>query len=296
MILNRKIAAIGLAALIIPGLIACGKTLIEPESDQPSTNTASKISATPSSKPRKNLSGKLLIEGSTSVQKIFQELIDTFMAKNPKVVIEYMGDGSSAGIKAVISGTANIGTASRAVKDEEKSQGLEVFKMADDAIAVIVNPANKVKDLTKDQIAKIYKKEITNWKDVGGKDSAVVVVARDAASGTREAFETIFGVAEEVKADQEAAKTGEVKTVVAQNPNAIGYISLAYSDKTVNNIVIDGMVASSENVVSGSYTIKRPFNMVTKGQPDELEQAFIDFVFSDEGAKIIAKEAIPARR
>lgn len=292
---NRKLAAIVLAVTMIIGVTACGRNS-NPDTDTPSTNTSNNTSATHSSKPAKSLSGELLIEGSTSVQKIFQELIDTFMAKNPKVVIEYMGDGSSAGIKAAIAGTANIGTASRAVKDEEKSEGLEVFQMADDAIAVIVSPSNKVKDLTKDQIAKIYKKEITNWKDVGGIDSAIVIVARDAASGTREAFESIFGVAEEVKADQEAAKTGEVKTVVAQNPNAIGYISLAYSDNTVNNIVIDGMVASTENVVSGSYTIKRPFNMVTKGQPDELEQAFIDFVFSDEGAEIIAKEAVPVKK
>lgn len=291
----RKIAAIGMAATMILGLSACGGTA-KPDTNTPSTNTSSNTTATPSTEPEKDISGELLIEGSTSVQKIFQELIDTFMAKNPKVVIEYMGDGSSAGIKAAIAGTANIGTASRAVKDEEKSQGLEVFQMADDAIAIIVNPGNKVKELTKDQIAKIYKKEITNWKDLGGDDSTIVVVARDAASGTREAFESIFGIAEEVKADQEAAKTGEVKTVVAQNPNAIGYISLAYSDNTVNNIVIDGMVASTENVVSGSYTIKRPFNMVTKGQPDELEQAFIDFVFSDEGTEIIAKEAVPVKK
>lgn len=291
----KKLAAIGLAATMILGLTACGGTASNPDTNIPSTSPSASTSADPSTQPAKELSGELLIEGSTSVQKIFQELIDTFMAKNPKVEIEYMGDGSSAGIKAAIAETANIGTASRAIKDEEKSQGLEIFQMADDAIAVVVNPANKVKELTKDQIAQIYKKEITNWKEVGGDDSAIVVVARDAASGTREAFESIFGVAEEVKADQEAAKTGEVKTVVAQNPNAIGYISLAFSDDTVSNIVIDGMTASTDNVKNGSYTIKRPFNMVTKGQPDELEQAFIDFVFSAEGSEIIAKEAVPIK-
>ncbi len=290
----KKLAAIGLVATMILGLAACGGTT-NTDTNIPSKNPSTNTSINPSTEPAKDLSGELLIEGSTSVQKIFQELIDTFMAKNPKVEIEYMGDGSSAGIKAAIAETANIGTASRIVKDEEKSQGLEVFQMADDAIAVIVNPANKAKELTKDQIAKIYKKEITNWKEVGGDDSLIVVVARDAASGTREAFETIFGVAEQVKADQEAAKTGEVKTVVAQNPNAIGYISLAYSDETVVNIVIDGMIATTDNVINGSYTIKRPFNMVTKGQPDELEQAFIDFVFSDEGAQIISKEAVPVK-
>ncbi|NLE24638.1 MAG: phosphate ABC transporter phosphate-binding protein, partial [Clostridiaceae bacterium] len=164
----KKLAAIGLAATMILGLTACGGTASNPDTNIPSTSPSASTSAAPSTQPAKELSGELLIEGSTSVQKIFQELIDTFMAKNPKVEIEYMGDGSSAGIKAAIAETANIGTASRAIKDEEKSQGLEIFQMADDAIAVVVNPANKVKELTKDQIAQIYKKEITNWKEVGG--------------------------------------------------------------------------------------------------------------------------------
>ncbi|HBR03256.1 MAG TPA: phosphate ABC transporter phosphate-binding protein [Ruminiclostridium sp.] len=290
--ISKKFAAIGLAATLVLGITACGGQ----NTDAPSTSGP--LSSAPATKGTvdKELSGKLVIEGSTSVAKIFQELIDTYMAKNPKVKIEYIGDGSSAGIKAAIADTANIGTASRAVKDEEKNQGLEVFQMADDAIAIIVNPANKVQDLTKEQIAKIYKKEITNWQDAGGDDAPIVVVARDAASGTREAFETIFEVADQVKADQEAAKTGEVKTVVAQNPNAIGYISLAYSDNTVKNVTVEGLIATIENVKNGIYTIKRPFNMVTKGKPDELEQAFIDFVFSEEGAEIIAKEAVPVKK
>jgi len=242
------------------------------------------------------LSGKLLIEGSTSMQRIFQELIDTYTAKNPKVTIEYIGDGSSAGIKAAIDGTANIGTSSREVKTEELSQGIEVTKIAEDAIAVIVNKQNKVGDLTREQISKIYKKEITNWKEVGGADAPIVVVARDAASGTREAFETLFGVEEQVKADQEAAKTGEVKTIISQNPNAIGYISLAYTDKTVKALAIDGVQANVDNVKNGTYTVKRPFIIVTKGKPDALEEAFIDFIFSDEGKAIISKEAIPAEK
>lgn len=242
------------------------------------------------------LSGKLLIEGSTSMQKIFQELIDTYTAKNPKVTIEYIGDGSSAGIKAAIDGTANIGTSSREVKAEELSQGIEVIKIAEDAIAVIVNNQNQVGNLTREQIAKIYKKEITNWKEVGGADAPIVVVARDAASGTREAFETLFDVTEQVKADQEAAKTGEVKTIISQNPNAIGYISLAYTDNTVKALAIDGVQAEVDNVINGTYTVKRPFNIVTKGKPDALEQAFIDFIFSDEGKEIISKEAIPVEK
>lgn len=286
--MNRKIFAIGLASMLLT-LTACGGT---------NTDTKTPASSNPASGNTNTteLSGKLVIEGSTSMQRIFQEMADTYTAKNPKVIIEYMGDGSSAGIKAAIADTANIGTASRAVKDEEKSQGIEVIKVAEDAIAVVVNSANTVKDLSKEQIAKIYKKEITNWKDVGGSDLPIVVVARDAASGTREAFESLFEVKDKVQADQEAAKTGEVKTVVFQNPNAIGYISLAYADSMVSTLTIDGMVASTENVLNGTYTIKRPFNIITKGQPDELEKAFIDFIFTEEGAEIISKEAVPINR
>lgn len=290
---NRKLIGLLTVATLALNLTACGGTAGK---NSPSPSAPASSSPGASTPAGKELSGKIVIEGSTSMQKIFQELGDTFSAKNSKVTVEYIGNGSSAGVKAAINDTANFGTASRAIKDEEKSQGIEVIQVADDAIAVIVNPGNKVTELTEVQIAQIYKKEITNWKEVGGDDSPIVVVARDAASGTREAFETIFKVADQVQADQESAKTGEVKTVVAQNPNAIGYISLAYSDNTVKNIVIDGMVANTENVTNGTYTIKRPFNAVTKGIPDDLEQAFLDFIFSDEGAAIISKEAVPVKR
>lgn len=292
---HRKLISLLTVATLTLGISACGSNVDSqnPSPSVPTSVTPSKSAELPADK---ELYGKIVIEGSTSVQKIFQELADTFMEKNNSVTVEYMGTGSSSGMKAAISGTADIGTASRAVKDEEKSGGLEVVQVATDAIAVIVNAGNKVTDLTQSQIAQIYKKEITNWKEVGGDDLAIVVVARDAASGTREAFETIFDVKEQVKADQEAAKTGEVKMVVSQNPNAIGYISLAYSDDTVKNIVIDGMIATTDNVKAGSYTVTRPFNAVTLGAPSELEQAFIDFIFTEEGAAIISKEAVPVSK
>lgn len=300
--IRKKLMAFGLASLLIT-LTACGAASNTPKEQGEPSNTPMRQeepvnTPIPQDEPvnAPTLSGKLVIEGSTSMQKIFQGLADTFSEKYPKVSIEYIGDGSSAGIRAVIDDTANIGTASREVKEEEKNQGLEVITIAEDAIALIVHPANTVNDLTKEQVAQIYKKEITNWKDVGGTDGPIVVVARDAASGTREAFESIFNVKDKVTADQEAAKTGEVITIIAQNPNAIGYISLAYSGDTVKNLSIDGMIATAQNVINGTYTIKRPFNIVTKGQPDALEKAFIDFIFSDEGAQIISKEAVPVKR
>lgn len=282
--IKKTIVLLSLVAVLALGFSACNK---KNEGGTPG----------PTSAPLddKALSGKLVIEGSTSMQKMFQELGDTFAAKNPKVTVEYIADGSSAGIKAAIADTANFGTSSRAVKAEEESQGIGVIQVADDAIAVILNPANSIKGLSKDQISKIYKKEITNWKDVGGSDAVIVVVARDAASGTREAFETLFDAKDKVIADQEAAKTGEVKTIISQNPNAIGYISLAYLDKSIKALDVEGMTATIENVLNGSYTIKRPFNMVIKGKPDELEKAFLDYIFSEEGANIISKEAVPVK-
>lgn len=244
----------------------------------------------------KRVSGKLVIEGSTSMQRMMQEMGDAYSEKNKGITVEYIGDGSSAGIKAAIDDQCNFGAVSRAIKDEEKARGLVEVQVAWDAIAIIVNPENSVKSLPSAEIARIYTKEITNWKDVGGRDAPIVVVARDTASGTREAFETIFDVKDKVQADQEAAKTGEVKTVVTMNPNAIGYISLTYVDKTVKALDIDGIAATYENVINGSYTVKRPFSLVTLGQPNPYEKAFIDFIFSEEGKTIISKEAIPVER
>lgn len=238
---------------------------------------------------------KIAIEGSTSMQKLVQELADTYTAKNPGVTIEITADGSSAGIKAAGAGTTDIGMSSRAIKDEEKSTGLVEKQLAWDAIAVIVHPDNPVKDLTVEQLAQIYTKQVTNWKDLGGADSAIVVVARDTSSGTREAFDTLTGTKDAVKADQEAAKTGEVKTVVAQNPNAIGYLSLPYVDATVKALNIGGVTPSEATVGDGTYIMKRPFVLVTKGDPNPAVKAFYDFISSDDGTAIIAKEALPVK-
>ncbi len=238
---------------------------------------------------------KIAIEGSTSMQKLVQELADTYTAKNPGVTIEITADGSSAGIKAAGAGTTDIGMSSRAIKDEEKSTGLVEKQLAWDAIAVIVHPDNAVKDLTVEQLAQIYTKQVTNWKDLGGADSAIVVVARDTSSGTREAFDTLTGTKDVVKADQEAAKTGEVKTVVAQNPNAIGYLSLPYVDATVKALNVGGVTPTEATVSDGTYIMKRPFVLVTKGDPNPAVKAFYDFITSDDGTAIIAKEALPVK-
>jgi phosphate transport system substrate-binding protein len=239
---------------------------------------------------------KITVEGSTSMQKIMQELADTYSAKNSKVNIEIIADGSSAGIKAANEGKVSIGMTSREIKEEEKKPEVAINQLAWDAIAVIVNQENTLSNLTSEQIAKIYTKEITNWKDLGGKDAPIVVIARDTSSGTREAFDTIFSVKDKINADQEAAKTGEVKTLVTQNPNAIGYISLTFADQSVKVLDVDGVKAIEANVENNTYTIKRPFIILTKTIPDDAVKAFIDFIYSEEGKTIIGKEAFPVSK
>jgi len=239
---------------------------------------------------------KIAIEGSTSMQKMMQEMADAYMDSHSDITVEYTASRSSAGIRAVISGTADIGAVSRVVGDEELNQGLQAIHIAWDAIAVIVHPSNSVHDLTSDQVARIYKKEITNWSEVGGPSAPIVVITRDPASGTREAFDGLLGIRDEVRADQEAAKTGETLIAVAQNPNAIGYVSLNYVRKGVKAISIDGIAPSADNVTNGSYEIRRPLMIVTRAYPGAYIQDFIDFMFTDEGQAIIGREAVPVER
>lgn len=239
---------------------------------------------------------RLSIEGSTSMQKMMQEMADAFMAAHTDITVEYTGNGSSAGIRAVIMGSADMGAVSRVVREEELNQGLQAVHIAWDAIAVIVHPSNNVENLTSRQVAGIYRKEITNWSEVGGPDAEIVVITRDPASGTREAFDAIFGIRDEVHADQEASKTGETLIAVAQNPNAIGYISLNYVRKGVKTLRIDGVAPTEENVLNGSYEVRRPLMIVTRPDPEAHVQEFIDFMFSEEGREIIRREAIPVER
>ena len=239
---------------------------------------------------------RIAIEGSTSMQKMMQEMADAYMETHTHITVEYTGSGSSAGIRSVISGTSDIGAVSRVVREEELNQGLQAIHIAWDAIAVIVHPSHCDQNLTSQQVARIFKKEITNWSEAGGPDAGIVVVTRDPASGTREAFDGLFGIRDEVRADLEAAKTGETLIAVAQNPNAVGYVSLNYIRKGVKAICIDGIAPSFENVLSGSYEIRRPLMIVTKVYPDAHEQDFIDFMFSEEGKAIVGQEAIPIER
>ncbi|HHW40583.1 MAG TPA: phosphate ABC transporter substrate-binding protein [Syntrophomonadaceae bacterium] len=244
-----------------------------------------------------SLSGSIKIAGSTSVQPLSEELADAFMNKNPNVSVMVAGGGSSAGIKAAQDGAAHIGASSRELKPEEKT-GLTETVIAKDGIAIIVNPKNGVSELTLDQIKKIFAGEITNWKDVGGKDAPINVFTREEGSGTRGAFEEIvMGKDKKItgKAGVQNA-TGAVRTAVERDENAIGYISLGSLNEKVKAVTVDGVKPSEETVLNGTYKISRPFIYLTKGAPTGVVKAYIDFVLSPEGQKIVGEKYVPVRK
>ncbi len=236
---------------------------------------------------------KISVIGSTSVQPLAQEIADTYDAAQ----IDYQGVGSSAGIKAVIDGTADIGTSSRELKDEEKASNIKEYLIAYDGIAVVLNPANTVSELTTAQVASIFKGEIKNWKEVGGADEEIIVVSREAGSGTRDAFEEITKLVKD-KVSQLSDKAliadgnGAVKQNVASKKNAVGYLSIGYLDTTVKAAKVDGTAATEQNVKEGKYKIMRPFIMMTKGEEKPEVKAFIDYVMGDKGQAVVAKSYI----
>lgn len=236
------------------------------------------------------LSGTLTIAGSTSVQPFSEVLAEKFREKNPKVQINVQGGGSSQGIEAAKSGAADIGSSSRELKEEEKP-GLVENKIALDGIAIVVNSANKISELKMEDVKNIYLGNIKNWKEIGGEDKAITVVCREAGSGTRGAFEDIV-MAKQPISDKVIIQnsTGAVRTTVAGDPQAIGFVSLASLNKDVTGLKIDGVEPSVENVKNGSYKISRPFLYLTKDQPTGLAKSFIDFVLSAEGQQVLEDE------
>lgn len=243
------------------------------------------------------LSGTIKIAGSTSVQPLSEEFADAFMKRNPGVSVVVTGGGSSAGIKAAQEGAADIGTSSRELTPEEK-KGLKETVIALDGIAVIVNSKNPVSKLSLEQVRKIFAGEIANWKDVGGKDAPINVFTREEGSGTRAAFEElVMGEGKKIlsKAGVQNS-TGAVRTAVAGDENAIGYISLGSLDKSVKALTVDGVKPSKETVLNGSYKISRPFIYVTRGAPSGIVKEFIDFVLSPEGQKIVGEKYVPIRQ
>ncbi len=242
------------------------------------------------------LSGAVATNGSTSMEKVIGALSEQFMSDNSGVSVTYDATGSGAGIEAASNGSADIGLSSRALKDEEKSSGLMGTTVALDGIAVIVNPANKVADLTVEQIAQVFTGEITDWSQLGGAAGTISCIGREAGSGTRDGFESITKTKDECKMDQELTSTGAVIEAVAGNPNAIGYASLSALKDTVKAVTVGGVKCSEETVLDGSYAIQRPFVFVTKDGValSAQAQAFFDFATSAAANDLIrAAGAVP---
>lgn len=228
-------------------------------------------------------------DGSTSMNKVIGALGEAFEA-DTGITVTYNATGSGAGIQAVQEGRCDIGLSSRDLKDEEKEKGLEGTVLAYDGIAVIVNPSNPIKDLDVVTIAKIYTAEITNWKELGGNDAEIVLIGREAGSGTRDGFESITDTEDKCQYRQELTSTGDVITTVASNPNAIGYASLASVKDTVAVLAVDGVVPSEETMKDGSYVVQRPFVLVTKKGValSESAQKFFDYITSEAANEIIS--------
>ena len=235
-------------------------------------------------------------DGSTSMNKVIGALGEAFEADNG-ITVTYNATGSGAGIQAVQEGRCDIGLASRNLKDEEKSKGLEGTVLAYDGIAVIVNPNNPVSDLDIETIAKIYTGEIKNWKEIGGNDAEIVLIGREAGSGTRDGFEDITDTKDKCKYRQELTSTGDVITTVSSNPGAIGYASLASIKDTVKALTVDGVAPSESTIKDGSYVVQRPFVLVTKKDTalTESAQKFFDYITSEAANEIIsAAGVVPA--
>lgn len=236
-------------------------------------------------------------DGSTSMNKVIGALSETFEAKTG-ISVTYNATGSGAGIQAVQEKRCDIGLSSRSLKESEKAKGLEETILALDGIAIIVNPSNPICDLDVPTLAKIYKGEVTNWSELGGKEAEIVLIGREAGSGTRDGFETITGTKDQCKYRQELTSTGDVITTVASNENAIGYASLVSVKETVKALSIEGVKASEETVKNGSYVIQRPFVLVTRSGEalSKSAQEFFDYITSSQANEVISKAgAVPVK-
>ena len=302
MIKSKKILALVCAVAMTAGLMACGsKETGNTDAAQTTESTAAKTK-TEETKAEETkaeetkeaegaaISGTVSMAGSTSMEKLANAVAESFMAKYPDVTVTAEFTGSSAGVEAVTAGSVDIGNSSRALKDEEKAAGVVENIVAIDGIAVIVDPANTVKDLTKDQLISIYKGETKNWSELGGADAPIVVVGREAGSGTRGAFEELLKIEDACAYASELDSTGAVIAKVASTPGAIGYASLDAVNETVAAVALEGVEPTVENIKAGNYFLSRPFVMATKGEisgQSAAVQELFAYLGSDEGKEVI---------
>lgn len=294
---SKLLALIGAGILAVTALVACGNgdaATAQPSAVESSAaeSTVAESSAAAPAETTADLSGSISMVGSTSMEKLANALSEAFMEKYPDVTVTAEFVGSGAGVEAVTNGTADIGNSSRSLKDEEKAAGVVENVVAIDGIAVCVDPANEVANLTKEQLTNIYNGTITNWKEVGGADEPIIVIGREAGSGTRGAFEELVDLKDACKYANELDSTGAVIAKVASTPGAIGYASLDALDDSVKALSLEGVEATAENIKAGNYFLSRPFVMATKGEISEqndLVQAWFDFVLGDEGQQVASE-------
>lgn len=294
---SKLLALIGAGILAVTALVACGNgdaATAQPSAVESSAaeSTVAESSAAAPAETTTDLSGSISMVGSTSMEKLANALSEAFMEEHPDVTVTAEFVGSGAGIEAVTNGTTDIGNSSRSLKDEEKAAGVVENVVAIDGIAVCVDPANEVADLTKEQLTNIYNGTVTNWKEVGGADEPIIVIGREAGSGTRGAFEELVDLVDGCKYANELDSTGAVIAKVASTPGAIGYASLDALDDSVKSLSLEGVEATAENIKAGNYFLSRPFVMATKGEISEqndLVQAWFDFVLGDEGQQVASE-------
>ncbi len=292
----KKVISIALIAMLVVAMAGCSQSQPAATTAAPA-ETAAQTTAAPQTEAPAALSGTVATDGSTSMEKVIGALGEAFMEANSGVNFTYNPTGSGSGITAVSEGRCDIGLSSRALKDSEVASGLVGTVLAYDGIAMIVNPANTVEDLDIETIAKIYTGEITNWSEVGGADAEIVLVGREAGSGTRSGFEELTKTVDKCKYRQELTSTGDVITAVAQNPDAIGYASLASVKDSVKALKVAGVTPSEETVKDGTYLIQRPFVLVTKEgvELSPVAQAFFDYATKGQANDIItASGVVPA--
>ena len=283
-ITRRSFLTVCGAAAAAAALTACGGSA----SSAAASSVASTASSAAASTASGSLSGNVATGGSTSMKNVIAALTEGFAEVEPGVTVSYDPTGSGAGITGATDKTLDIGLSSRALKDEEKND-VDGTVIALDGIAIIVNKASKVEDLTVDQLKQLFTGEITNWADVGGDDGEIVLIGREAGSGTRDGFESIVDVKDSCKYAQELTATGAVISAVEANPLAIGYASLSAVGDTVKMVTVGGVECSEETVKDGSYEVQRPFVFVTNKSVtlSEQAQAFFDFATSTDAADLI---------
>ena len=290
----KKFVSIALAAMLIIAMAGCSQSEAPAATTAAPAQTEAQTVAQTQAPETAALTGTVATDGSTSMEKVIGALGESFMEANSGVNFTYNPTGSGTGITAVSEGRCDIGLSSRSLKDDEKASGLVETVLAYDGIAVIVNPANGVEDLSLEQIAKIYTGEITNWSEVGGSDAEIVLIGREAGSGTRSGFEEIVEVKDKCLYRQELTSTGDVIAAVSQNPDAIGYASLASVKDSVKALKVAGVAPSEETVKDGTYLIQRPFVLVTKEGVtlSPVAQAFFDYATGGEANDIITAAGV----